>query len=343
MTRGPGRQIIRNTEKPAVQLSAAFDLSEFSRWTKNDYQNFMTMFAKTVAERTSPGQRLDVEEQGRLFPFFPLEHCIPLLPPISSPPHPHPSLPLLDPQNIPEQPGLTPATGHTFHCYARSEGIAGIIISKDYPKLAAHQVLSKVVDEFLADKTPAEIAAARNDGDISFPPLERHLRTYQDPGEVNSIANIQKELDETKIVLHKTIESVSLVPFPMLYPIYSFCHFPSFSSSPSSHPPPFHKQLHPRAPSAHETERLTRTGPTTRREARRPRRQVVRPQRPEQDVLHHRQEAELVLRRYVREGLPEGMGVFWKVGIRWKGDADRKERRGKERGEGRGDGDRRWG
>lgn len=72
MTRGPGRQIIRNTEKPAVQLSAAFDLSEFSRWTKNDYQNFMTMFAKTVAERTSPGQRLDVEEQGRLFPFLPL-------------------------------------------------------------------------------------------------------------------------------------------------------------------------------------------------------------------------------------------------------------------------------
>lgn len=49
-----------------MQLSAAFDLSEFSRWTKNDYQNFMTMFAKTVAERTSPGQRLDVEEQGRL-------------------------------------------------------------------------------------------------------------------------------------------------------------------------------------------------------------------------------------------------------------------------------------
>lgn len=142
----------------------------------------------------------------------------------------------------PNNPRLT-TPGHTFHCYSRSEGIAGIIISKDYPKLAAHQVLSKVVDEFLADKTPAEIAAARNDGDISFPPLERHLRTYQDPGEVNSIANIQKELDETKIVLHKTIESVSSSITPkalyifrssLPFPLVSFLILSPNSSVPSS-------------------------------------------------------------------------------------------------------------
>ena len=31
---------------------------------------------------------------------------------------------------------------------------------------------------------------------------------YQDPQQADSIMKIQKELDETKIVLHKTIESV---------------------------------------------------------------------------------------------------------------------------------------
>ena len=31
---------------------------------------------------------------------------------------------------------------------------------------------------------------------------------YQDPQQADSILKIQKELDETKIVLHKTIESV---------------------------------------------------------------------------------------------------------------------------------------
>lgn len=31
---------------------------------------------------------------------------------------------------------------------------------------------------------------------------------YQDPQQADSVMKIQKELDETKIVLHKTIESV---------------------------------------------------------------------------------------------------------------------------------------
>lgn len=62
-----------------MQLSAAFDLSEFSRWTRNDYQNFMTMFAKTVAERTRPGQRLDVEEQGESSPLYAFSSLLPPL------------------------------------------------------------------------------------------------------------------------------------------------------------------------------------------------------------------------------------------------------------------------
>jgi len=38
---------------------------------------------------------------------------------------------------------------NTFHCYARTEGVAGIIISdQQYPKLVAHQLLSKIVRFF---------------------------------------------------------------------------------------------------------------------------------------------------------------------------------------------------
>jgi len=144
----------------------------------------------------------------------------------------------------------THTQGHTFHCYARSEGIAGVIISKDYPKLAAHQILSKVVDEFLADKSAAEIARASRDNELSFPALERYLQTYQNPSEVNSIANIQKELDETKIILHKTIESVS-------------CFFTPFSTFPSSSFKLLRWGL-----SCSRDVLIVRTGPTTRREAR---------------------------------------------------------------------------
>ena len=59
-------QVLDNTKKPALQLCAAHELSDFSRFTRNEYGNFMTMISKTVAERTNPGQRQSVEEQGRL-------------------------------------------------------------------------------------------------------------------------------------------------------------------------------------------------------------------------------------------------------------------------------------
>jgi len=121
----------------------------------------MTLFSKTVAERTRPGQRQDVEEQT-----------------------------------------------YTFHAYGRTEGVAGVIISdKEYPALVAHQVLSKVVDEFLS-KHPKSAFSTPNPQPLDFPALKEYIVKYQDPQQADSIMKIQKELDETKIVLHKTIESV---------------------------------------------------------------------------------------------------------------------------------------
>lgn len=152
--------IIRNDTKPAHEIVAEKELSAYSRFTRNNYGEFMTLFSKTVAERTRPGQRQDVEEQD-----------------------------------------------YTFHAYGRSEGICGIIISdQQYPALVAHQLLSKVVDEFLT-KNPRS-AWATGTPSIAMPELRDYLSKYQDPEQADSILKIQKELDETKIVLHKTIESV---------------------------------------------------------------------------------------------------------------------------------------
>ncbi|KAJ9645857.1 palmitoyltransferase [Coniosporium apollinis] len=152
--------ILKNEQKPAVELAAERDLSSYSRFTRTSVGEFMTLFSKTVAERTRPGQRQDVEEQS-----------------------------------------------YTFHAYARSEGVCGLIISDhEYPALVAHQLLSKVVDEFLT-KYPRS-AFANSDAQLAFPQLKEYIAKYQDPAAADSIMKIQKELDETKIVLHKTIESV---------------------------------------------------------------------------------------------------------------------------------------
>lgn len=77
-------QILKNESKPAHELCVEKDLSSYSRFTRDkwvclqtsqlqaadtavSYGQFMTLFSKTVAERTKPGQRQDVEEKCMVF------------------------------------------------------------------------------------------------------------------------------------------------------------------------------------------------------------------------------------------------------------------------------------
>lgn len=71
----------------------------------------------------------------------------------------------------------------------------------------AHQLLSKVVDEFL-QRNPRSTFANAAPNSVVFPQLKEYITKYQDPAQADSIMKVQKELDETKITLHKTIESV---------------------------------------------------------------------------------------------------------------------------------------
>lgn len=102
-----------------------------------------------------------------------------------------------------------------IHCFARSEGVAAVVISKDYPSLAAHVILSKVIDEFLVTQgnaTPinqTQEEGKNNEIKIEFPALREYLYTFQDASEVNNIFAIQHDVDETKILLHRTINAVS--------------------------------------------------------------------------------------------------------------------------------------
>ncbi|KAL4990725.1 Longin-like domain-containing protein [Aspergillus falconensis] len=95
----------------------------------------------------------------------------------------------------------------TFHVYASSAspGITGVIISDDeYPTMAAHYILSKLLDEFTTQNPSATSAT----GPVSFPALNTYILKYQNPQEAGSIAKIQEELEKTKIILHQTIDSV---------------------------------------------------------------------------------------------------------------------------------------
>ena len=50
--------------------------------------------------------------------------------------------------------------------------------------------------------------SASSTDSIPYPPLEQYVTTYQDPSSADKITKIQKDLDDTTEILHKTIDNV---------------------------------------------------------------------------------------------------------------------------------------
>lgn len=96
------------------------------------------------------------------------------------------------------------------HTYTRSEGLSCVIITdKEYPVRPAYTLINKILDEYLSLHPQKDWAnVTETNASLGYDNLEQYLKKYQDPSQADSIMKVQQELDETKIVLHKTIESV---------------------------------------------------------------------------------------------------------------------------------------
>lgn len=93
------------------------------------------------------------------------------------------------------------------HVHVRSNGICSVALcDKEYPPRVAFTLLAKVQEDFLS--TFPETQWKGESSVLSFPALNETIEKYQNPAEADSIMRIQKDLDETKIILHKTIDSV---------------------------------------------------------------------------------------------------------------------------------------
>lgn len=98
--------------------------------------------------------------------------------------------------------------GYVVHCYARSDGLCGTVTTdQDYPARVAFVLLGQLLEEFSAAQGDSwkNVTAAES---VAFPPIEEYLQKYQDPAAADKVTKIQKDLDETTQILHKTIDSV---------------------------------------------------------------------------------------------------------------------------------------
>lgn len=97
---------------------------------------------------------------------------------------------------------------YVIHCYTRSDGLAGTVTTDlEYPSRVAFVLLTQLLDEFTSTLGNSWKSTTVPDS-ISFPAMEEYLVKYQDPAAADKVSKIQKDLDDTTQVLHKTIDSV---------------------------------------------------------------------------------------------------------------------------------------
>lgn len=98
--------------------------------------------------------------------------------------------------------------GYVVHCYVRSDGLGGTVTTDgEYPARVAFVMLGQLLDEFV-QKQGDSWKTVTTPESVTFPTADEYLQKYQNPAEADKITKIQKDLDETTQILHKTIDSV---------------------------------------------------------------------------------------------------------------------------------------
>ncbi|CAD7699445.1 unnamed protein product [Ostreobium quekettii] len=95
-----------------------------------------------------------------------------------------------------------------IHVHVKESGLAGVAVcDQEYPQRAAFSVVTRALEDYGA-KFGDAFRSASGDGQEATPVLEQCLARFQDPAQADKLTKIQRDLDETKVILHKTIESV---------------------------------------------------------------------------------------------------------------------------------------
>ncbi|XP_063067714.1 synaptobrevin homolog YKT6 [Engraulis encrasicolus] len=94
------------------------------------------------------------------------------------------------------------------HVYVRNDSLGAVVIAdNEYPSRVCFSLLDKVLDEFSRQVDPIDWPSG-SPATIQYAALDAYLAKYQNPREADAMSKVQAELDETKIILHNTMESL---------------------------------------------------------------------------------------------------------------------------------------
>ncbi|XP_028835713.1 synaptobrevin homolog YKT6 [Denticeps clupeoides] len=94
------------------------------------------------------------------------------------------------------------------HVYVRNDSLSAVVIADaEYPSRVCFTLLDKVLDDFSKQVDCIDWPSG-SPPTIHFTGLDAYLAKYQNPREADAMTKVQAELDETKIILHNTMESL---------------------------------------------------------------------------------------------------------------------------------------
>ncbi|GFT36781.1 synaptobrevin homolog YKT6 [Nephila pilipes] len=93
------------------------------------------------------------------------------------------------------------------HCYVQPDNLAAVAVTDDeYPPNVAHLCLSQLLIDFTAQiqsKTWQNVQDS-----IDYPGIKTIFQKFSCPKNLDSLTVVQGQLDETKIILYQTLESI---------------------------------------------------------------------------------------------------------------------------------------
>ncbi|XP_072026430.1 synaptobrevin homolog YKT6-like [Amphiura filiformis] len=97
---------------------------------------------------------------------------------------------------------------YNCHVYVRNDSLAGVVITDhEYPPRVAFTLINKFLDQF-ATEVSCSVWPTATESSVEFKALEKLLADYQTPEKADAMTRLQSDLDETKIIMHSTIDSM---------------------------------------------------------------------------------------------------------------------------------------
>jgi len=98
---------------------------------------------------------------------------------------------------------------YVCHAYVSLENLAcAVVTDKTYPTRVALSLCALALSEFRSVHGAERCSSARTDLQLQTPAIKELITKYQEPDKADNMTRIQKELDEVKEILHRSMEDL---------------------------------------------------------------------------------------------------------------------------------------